>query len=246
MRLWVLTVLTCVAWILPGKGAETEGGGDFEAANRLYDQGKYHEAATAYQDLIRSGTRAAAVYFNLGNALLKSGQLGRALAVYRTLETATPRDPDLRASLRFALSRVEGPTLKTSKAGEWLARLTVNEWTLLATAGFWAALLLLTAGQIRPTLRKPLRVYVGISVVTTIIAGVCLAALMRNLSEPKAVVIVDEVRVRQAPLEEATTLFNLRDGAELRVLDRNNEWLQVSVDPRRVGWVRSDQVLAGM
>ena len=49
---------------------------------------------------------------NLGNAYFKSGQLGKAIAAYREAEQMSPRDPDVRANLRFARNQVQGPTLR--------------------------------------------------------------------------------------------------------------------------------------
>jgi hypothetical protein len=43
----------------------------FDQANKLYEQGKYAEAATAYGKLAESGQMSAALYFNLGNAFLE-------------------------------------------------------------------------------------------------------------------------------------------------------------------------------
>ncbi len=63
----------------------------FDAANRLYDQGKFSEAAFAYENLLRTGQASSAVYFNLGNAFFKSGQIGHAIFAYRQAGQSTPR-----------------------------------------------------------------------------------------------------------------------------------------------------------
>jgi Flp pilus assembly protein TadD len=69
------------------------------------------EAAAAYEQILTNGAVSPALYFNLGNAHFKAGQLGRAIAAYRQAERLTPRDPDVRANLQFARNRVQGPTL---------------------------------------------------------------------------------------------------------------------------------------
>src|SRR5262245_10878323 len=73
----------------------------FEQANRLYEQGKFAEAAAAYEQLIHSGHRSAALFYNLGNAWFKAGQQGRAIAAYRQAEKWNPRDPNLNFNLQF-------------------------------------------------------------------------------------------------------------------------------------------------
>src|SRR5204863_6861501 len=87
----------------------------FEAANRLYFEGKFSEAATTYGILEQSGEKSPALYFNWGNALFKSGQIGRAIAAYRQAEALAPRDPDIRANLQFARKQRQAPTLSPNK-----------------------------------------------------------------------------------------------------------------------------------
>jgi hypothetical protein len=52
-----------------------------------------------------------------------------------------------------------------------------------------------------------------------------------NRSTRTAVVIARDVPVRKGPLDESNTSFTVHYGAEPRVLDNNNEWLQVTSDP---------------
>ena len=130
----------------------------FDSANRLYEQGKFPEAASAYEGLIRSGPVSPALYFNLGNAWFKSGQTGRAIAAYRRAERIAPRDPDLRANLQFVRNQVQGPTLLPDRWERGLSRLTVNEWTVLAAVALWLAAPWLAAHTLAaPQLAGPLR-----------------------------------------------------------------------------------------
>ena len=87
----------------------------FESANNLYYAGKFQEAATAYENLLQAGEHSAAVSFNLGNALLKAGLVGRAVANYHEAERLAPRDPDVRANLQFARNQVQGPSLSPTR-----------------------------------------------------------------------------------------------------------------------------------
>jgi uncharacterized protein YgiM (DUF1202 family) len=64
-----------------------------------------------------------------------------------------------------------------------------------------------------------------------------------NRSTRTAVVIARDVPVRKGPLDISDTSFTVHDGAELRILDQNSDWLQVTSDSSRIGWVRRDQVL---
>jgi len=216
----------------------------FEAANKLYYEGKFAEAASAYEKLLRSAPPSPALYFNLGNAWFKSGQLGRAIAAYHQAERFAPRDPDLRANLQFARNQIQGPSLSSKRWQRWLNKLTLNEWTVLATTVVWFWLLLITALQWRAASKRSFRgLILGLGIASAMLGGCFALSLYLNHVQQIAVVITPEAVVRRGPLEESPNAFALHDGAELQVLDRKDDWLLITTDPRRLGWLRRDQVL---
>ncbi len=216
---------------------------DFDSANKLYDSGKFSEAAAAYEQLTHSANTSSALYFNLGNAWFKSGQFGRAIAAYRQAEQLTPRDPDIQANLRFARNQVQGPTLAPGRFQGWLAYLTLNEWTVTSAAILWVCFILLAVTQWRPGLKPVLQNYViALFVVAGITCACCASAFAGNRPGHSAVVIVKDAAAHNGPLDESPNNFTLHDGAEVRVLDQKDDWLQVTTDLARIGWVRHSQV----
>ena len=216
----------------------------FDAANRLYEQGKFAEAAAAFEKLVQAGRVSEPLYFNWGNALFKSGHIGRAIGAYEKAERISPRDPDVRANLQFARNQVQGPTLLPDRAARWLGKLSLNEWTFLAAAGLWAWLGLLALTQWRPSLKPALGSYTLWLGVLAAVSWICFfsAFYFERLCR-RAVVVTSEAAGHQAPLDESPNAFTLHDGAELLVLDQKDEWLQVQIDARRTGWVRRDDTL---
>ena len=53
---------------------------DFSAANKLYAEGKFADAADAYEKILQTGAQSPALLFNYANAEFKSGHLGKAIA----------------------------------------------------------------------------------------------------------------------------------------------------------------------
>lgn len=215
----------------------------FDAANKLYEERKFPEAATTYQSILDSGAASPAVYFNLGNAWFKSGEIGRAIVAYRRAAHLTPRDPDVKANLQFARSQVQGPTLRASRLQRAFSLLSLNEWAGLAVAALWLTFLLLAATQLRPALRASLRTVTLVMGAAAVVTGVCLLTAVRlNSTRDLAIVTARDVIIRNGPLEESQTAFTANDGAEFRILDRKDEWLQVTDGTRRVGWLRRSEV----
>jgi tetratricopeptide (TPR) repeat protein len=236
---FIALLVVCASGVRAG-----DTGAEFDAANKLYEQAKYPEASAAYQKIIEAGQPSAAVYFNLGNAYFKAGQLGRAVAAYRQAEQLAPRDPDVRANIQFARDQAQGPTLTAGRWTRLFGRLSLNEWTVLAAAAVWVWLLLLGAGQLWPAARATLRGGLMAAGVAALVLCVCAAGAFYGAKFTRtAVIITSDAVVRHGPLDEAAEAFKVHDGAELQVLDEKDKWLQVSPGANRIGWVRRDQVL---
>ncbi|MEK7677913.1 MAG: tetratricopeptide repeat protein [Verrucomicrobiota bacterium] len=216
----------------------------FDQANKLYEEGKYAEAAGAYEKMIQEGNASAALYFNLGNTCFKNGQIGRAIVNYRLAKRLAPRDPDVRANLQFARDSVSSGSSATNRwLQRWLGLMTLNELTVLAGVAIWFWFLLLVLGEMRVELKKSLQGYTAtVGVISGLLALWLGVAAERRFHQTQAVIIVREAVVRYGPLEESQSFYTLRDGAEMAVLDRKDGWLQVIDAAKRTGWVQARQV----
>jgi tetratricopeptide (TPR) repeat protein len=233
-----LLVVFCAANLLAADVAA-----DFSAANELYARGKFAEAAAAYEKLLQTGGQSAALLFNCGNAEFKAGHLGKAIAAYRQAALLAPRDKDLRANLGFVRNQVPGAALRESRWQAWLGSLTLNEGALLAAACFWALFGLLAARQLWPAVAPRLRNATLLLAVLAVAFGAVLAfQTSRHFNSAVAVVTAAEATARSGPFDDALPVFTAHDGAEMRVLDRHNEWVQVSDGAGKIGWFSQKQV----
>ena len=212
----------------------------FDEANKLYEQGKFAEAAAAYEQVATTGSATANLWFNLGNANYKAGQLGRAIGAYRLAERLTPRDTALRANLQFVRGKVYSderthvPILKNA-----VRLLTLNEWTILVVALLWGFFSVLACGEFtRRRYTKPAATFLVLALFT----GAATTLAWKDWRQPEAVVVAREATVRFGPLDESQSAFQLRDGAELSVLGTKNEWIEIRDPEGRSGWIRRDEV----
>src|SRR5271156_2156259 len=103
----ILIVPTATGAAEPGSRQRT-----FIRALEVFDAAKtppdYHESAALLESLLADGFRNGAVYYNLGNAYFRAGEIGRSIAAYRKARPYRPRDSYLEANLRHALSIAPG------------------------------------------------------------------------------------------------------------------------------------------
>ena len=253
VRMGVLTLLAALTLAaLPGAAA-AQGPVDLEAmaaTNALYEDGLYEQAARSYQQLVDKGYGDPALYYNLGNAYFKDGDLGRAILNYRRAERLAPRDDDVRANLDFA----RGQTLDVLESGEApfvrlvtapLSRFTTGEIGAVALASwllFSAALLLVIAGpRRRLAWARPAAV---MAAVLLVLAGGALAGrLYVDSASREAVIIAGEVDVVSGPGSRYTPEFTLHAGAETDLVERRGAWARIALPGGTLqGWVPAASV----
>jgi tetratricopeptide (TPR) repeat protein len=245
VRAAIALCITLFVWLLVTSAAcagQTAMGLGFEEANKLYAEGKFPEAADAYQKLASSGRVSASVLYNEGNAWFKAGKLGRAIAAYHRALALDPRDPDTLANLQFARERVTAPSRPPGRLARAFARLTVNEWTALACVAGWLCFGLLAAGEFTAAGRPRLRRYAIWAGSLAVVLLICLGFALRYASAPRVVVLRQDAAVRTGPFDEAPSAFTVNDGAEFPVLDTKDAWLQIAEGPNRTGWIKAEAV----
>ena len=110
----------------------------FHQANDYYQKEKYPEAIGRYLDLVQKGYRDPYIFYNLGNAYFKKGELGRAILFYEKARMLLPRDDDIQKNLAYANSlAIDKIETKSSGLFSLWERvtdfLTLNELTMIFT-----------------------------------------------------------------------------------------------------------------
>lgn len=222
--------------------ARADVGAEFAAANLLYEQGRFMEAASAYEKLIERGTDTTGLHYNLANARYKAGQPGAALGHWRLAQSASPRQPELLSNLQFARANV--PALRRSALEPWevwVRHLTLNEWTALALVSVWLWTAILMLITLRPEFATGLRGYTQVAAIVAFLSLLGLGGSAGSrLARPLAVIISKDAPVRYGPVEESKVAFTLTEGMEARLHESRSGWHRISLpDGRNQGWIRS-------
>ena len=90
----------------------------FRRGNDAYRLGEYDRAIALYREVLDEGWAGAALYYNLGNAYFKTGNLGRAVLNYRKAWDLSPGDPEIGKNLEYAREDLREDT-SGLKAGFW-------------------------------------------------------------------------------------------------------------------------------
>ena len=223
-------------------------------ANSRYDREEYAEAIQLYESLVGDGYHDTALYYNLGNAHLDNGDLGRAVLSYLRARELSPRDPDVRANLKLAreltvdrIAAERGSILESvSYAGlRWLNR---GELGIVAL-GMWIVCGVAIGGLLiwrAFPMRNVARVFAYLVVAATLASSLTfLSTLYANPYDSTSVVIVDAVEVLDGPGWQFSEEFIVHSGAQLHMNDSRNGWVEVSLPGGELqGWAPSYTVEA--
>jgi tetratricopeptide (TPR) repeat protein len=234
----------CVSCLLPcaARSDETEIRKLFAQAGQAYDAGQFQDAATRYEQILKDGFEAPAIFFNLGNAYFKLGNAGLAILNYRRAWALTPRDAELSANFRFAVQTFGALVPEPSIVSHMLTRLSMHEWIVVSTAGYWGAALLLILHLLSKSPRLfLLRAAVALALLTAVGAlGILHWYGMQR--RPEYVVTVPNQQAYFAPLDNSTAHFALPPGSIVRGIEASGSWLNVA-SGKDTGWIRGNACL---
>ncbi len=211
-----------------------------------YKQGDYDTASKDFEAIAASGVVNAGLYYNLGNAYLKAGDLGRAVLWYERAKKRSPGDPDIAFNLGHAQSLMTDKIDPSFSLGDvlffWQGVVPLKWIQAGAVAG--SCLFFLWAGVRRFRGRKILSgrgmLLIFIPIFLTMAAG--LEYYSDNLVL-HAVVVQDVAPVRSGTTPSSTRLFDLHAGTKVRVEERRQGYLKIMLTKEKVGWIKSGDAI---
>lgn len=220
----------------------------FAGANAAYGKGRYEDAVKQYMQVVNAGYQSVALYFNLGNAFYKTGDVPSALLYYEKAHKLSPGDEDINFNIKFA-------NLKTTDKIDEAPEFFVTKWWrgfilgISANALGWISvlLILLASGILiiyfftTSVAVKKMSFYGAMLSFILGIFAVFIAVMQVNYfsGHREAIVFSPSVTVKSGPVDKAGGLFVIHDGTKVNVLDDNNGWLKIKLANGSEGWIKS-------
>ena len=188
----------------------------------------------------------ATLYYNLGNARFKQGELAQAILNYERALRLKPNYKDAQYNLAFAQSRitdniVEQDFFLSSWARTMRNSLSEPTWWSTSIGLFICALialLLFLLGR-ELWLRKTAFHVAWIALLFSLIAGLNAGSLrQRNTLRNEAIITQGVVNVKSSPDRSGTDLFTIHEGTKVTIRETLGEWVNVSVGSNE-GWMKA-------
>lgn len=213
---------------------------------------EFEASIACYERLVdEGGVRNGRVYYNVGNAYLLMGDVGRAILNYRRAERLIPTDPNLRANLAEARRRVPNRIESTAQSRVRRVLLFWHEQTpaRLRFAVFGGAYCLAWLWSAARTARLLAWGSWWPVAASAVVAGASLASLLfeqrERASAVDAVIVAPQTIGRKGPDARAyqpSFTEPLHAGVEVRLVERRPGWVLARLSDGRETWIEASAV----
>ena len=217
-----------------------------------YTQGDYETASASWNAIAESGMESVELYYNLGNACFKDGNLARAILWWERAGKLDPSDRDVRHNLEFARAKTLD---KIDSVPEFFLRTWLRKASFAMRSNVWAALslvlfalalamLLLFLLGSRTAIRRT-GFFTAIAAFLLSLACLGFASVQKKdaLRHDSAVVMLPVASVKSAPSEDsATSLFVLHEGTTVKIVDTVQGYTLVELSDGRQGWISTKAI----
>lgn len=215
-----------------------------EDAGKLFEEGRYSEAAKAWLDSGPYDQLSADTLYNIGNAAYRMGSAGEAALYYRRALDRDSAHAESRQNLRFLERKFGSITIQRPDYVNQIARLPLGFWQGLVAAAGWAVVLgLLVFPATRPG--AGIRMAAIAAFVAAPLIAACGALGWHYYpndarfapAKEQAVVVADTATVRTDAARTAPKVIEAPAGSLCKLISRSGDWAYVAFTNESRGWV---------
>ena len=220
-------------------------------ANNAYNKGLYDSSINLYNKVLNKNLESADLYYNLGNAWFKKGEIPHAILYYEKAKKLSPDDEDINYNLRVANSMIVDKIETVPKLffQEWWAYFYdlfgANQWAVILLVS-WAVLILFFGIFVFSRSRKAKKTgfFLGVLflLLTAVSYGLASQKYHHSISHNEAIVFTPTITVKSSPTQTAVDLFVIHEGTKVKVLDKVDNWVKIKISNGSVGWVPENSV----
>ncbi len=205
----------------------------FEKANQEFAAGNYQAATADYSGDVGDGLWSANLFYNLGNAYFREGDLGRAILNYDRALQIDAHHPEAEANLRLARDQTRGLELTPSPLEKFIRNIRTSTWIVATAILFWLAVILLVW--------RPRGKFLAGAATCLFVSAACgwMARTQENgvHGQGAAIVVAENAEARVATADTARSILLLPPGSEVVILQQRGDWNYAMLPNNQRGWI---------
>ncbi len=221
----------------------------WQRANAAYSEGKWNDAIKDYGMIASLGIENAQLYYNLGNANFKAGNLPEAILNYERALKIDPSYADARYNLEFASTQTQD---RIEAVPEFILRtwtrkvcylLGSDQWAIIFLVGLALLCSMVLLFFLSPTTAGKRTGFI-LAIVLLLFDGATLGFSLHQKNDysvrDEAIVMSPVISAKSSPSQSGNMdLFVLHEGTKVTVLDTVGDWYNITISDGRQGWVRA-------
>jgi tetratricopeptide (TPR) repeat protein len=225
---------------------------EIDKANKAYKEGFFENAVTLYKKVIDQGYTSSELYYNLGNAYFKSGEIPLAILNYERAKRLDPANEDISHNLQIANTRIidkidQLPALFYEKWWDSLQQfLSPDGWAITTLSLFFILFVTLAFFLLSRSLktRKTLLIVAIFFLTTTILSFILSLQTYNEAMQSKEAIVFDaSLPVKSSPEETGVDLFIIHEGLKVTIVDELSNWKEIKIANGSKGWVKNEALV---
>jgi len=220
----------------------------YQSANSKYEADDFKAATVIYETLVSDEAFSSDLFYNLGNARYRQGDLGAAALNYHRALVFEPAMAEARQNLTVIEDQTGALIIENQDLDAWIAKLPPAFFATASTTLFWLAILSII---IACCVRRSRPWLPALIIITVLSVGLLFTSRYaeriwkeRLSSRNYAVVTSEDVSARVNAVPDAAEVIALPPGSVVRILERRGPWRFVAIPGNLRGWLHSDHAKA--
>ncbi|MFN2542132.1 MAG: tetratricopeptide repeat protein [Chthoniobacterales bacterium] len=211
---------------------------EFLKGNQDYAAGRFQDAIKSYEALVQSRQFGANLFYNLGNAYFRAGDLGSAILNYERALALDRHHPEADANLRIARDETRALELSPAPIERVLRFASANQFAIAAAIAFWVGTFSVVA-LVFSRRRAAGLIALSIFALSIFASAGFEAYRLENGTSGKSLAIVtgNGVEARLATADNANTVLALPPGSEIKILSTRGDWIYAALPNHLRGWL---------
>ncbi|MFV8341449.1 tetratricopeptide repeat protein [Flavobacterium sp. XS2P39] len=223
----------------------------FEKGNEYYEKGKYDDAVTAYESVLKENKHSSELYFNLGNAYYKLNKVAPSIYNYEKALVLNPNDSESINNLKFAQKRTIDEIKVVPKVGfgklvrDFTGIYHYNTWAWISVGLAILFLLFFIGYYLSQTTLSKRIFFFGMFVFIFLVLLSVLSAIFEKSHfdiEKPAIIFAEIADIKSEPRNGGQAIFVLHEGTKVYVEEIIGKWKKVQLTDGTEGWIDSSAI----
>ncbi len=217
----------------------------YNQGNKAYRSKNWDDAIEKYLAAVNDGASSAELFYNLGCAYFRAGDIGRAILWFERAKILKPRDRDINKNLAFTRKltqdKIESIYRNTLLAWFWriIERISFSEL-------WWLLLIISLAATIATSFSiLQLRGYwfgIVLWIIFILVAGSWYMKGNRLWEIHLGITISSKADVRSEPSSEGEILFTIHSGTRVGIIEKRRDWFRIAIEDGHTGWANENTI----